>query len=80
MKEEGNKKCWMCGDRDETLKHFNRECEKLSQGGQYKKGMARWPPSIIHLEPGALHGFKRTDMSMPVLENEDTEIILTPKF
>ena len=78
MKEEGSKKCRMCGERDETVMHIISECEKLAQG-EYKKRHDR-VASIIHWELCALHGFQRSKnwyehKVEPVLENDNIKIL-----
>ena len=30
-KTHQNNKCWLCGDRDETINHIISECSKLAQ-------------------------------------------------
>ena len=78
MKEEGSKKCRMCGERDETVMHLISECEKLAQG-EYKKRHDR-VASIIHWELCGLHGFNRhknwyEHTAQPVLENDSIKIL-----
>ena len=78
MKEQGSKKCRMCGERDETVMHILSECEKLAQG-EYKKRHDR-VASIIHWELCEIHGFRRCKnwfehRAEPVLENNDVKIL-----
>ena len=40
-KTQQNSRCWLCGDRDETIKHIISECSKLTQR-KYKKYTTRW--------------------------------------
>ena len=74
MKEQGSKKCRMCGERDETVMHILSECEKLAQG-EHKKRHDR-VASIIHWKLCEIHGFRRCKnwfehQAEPVLENDD---------
>ena len=47
-KTEKNRKCKLCGDRDETINHIIRECSKLAQK-EYKAKHER-VGKVIHLE------------------------------
>ena len=78
MKEQGSKKCRMCGERDETVMHILSECEKLAQG-EYKKRHDR-VASIIHWELCEIHGFRRCKnwfehRAEKVLENNEVKIL-----
>ena len=78
MKEQGSKKCRMCGERDETVMHILSECEKLAQG-EYKKRHDR-VASIIHWELCGIHGFQKSKnwfdhQAEPVLESDDVKIL-----
>ena len=45
-KKQQNNKCWLCGDRDETVNYIKSECSKLSQK-EYKIRHG-WVGKIIH--------------------------------
>jgi hypothetical protein len=47
MKEQGSKKCRMCGERDETVMQIISDSEKLAQR-EYKKRHDRWELCAIH--------------------------------
>ena len=72
MKEQGSKKCRMCGEGDEMVMHIS-ECEKLPQN-EYKKRHDR-VALIIHWELCEIHGFRRCknwfiNRAEPVLEDD----------
>ena len=43
-----NCKCWLCGDRDETINHIINECSKLAQ--KENKTRHGWVGKVIHWE------------------------------
>ena len=45
-KTQQNSKCWLCGDRDETINHIVSECSKLTQK-EYKT-RHDWVGKVIH--------------------------------
>ena len=47
-KMQQNSKCWLCGDRDETINHIISECCKLAQK-EYKT-RHDWVGKVIHWE------------------------------
>ena len=68
-----NSKCWLCGDKDETINHIISECGKLAQ----KEYTTRhdWVGKVIHWELCEKFEFNHTNkcyMHNPefVLENE----------
>ena len=71
-----NRKCWLCGDRDETINHVINECCTLAQK-EYKT-THDWMGKVIHWEL-----YKKTDhtnkwymhKSESVLENENNKIL-----
>ena len=47
-KTQQNSKCWLCGDRDETINHIMSECSKLAQ--KEYKARHEWVGKVIHWE------------------------------
>ena len=47
-KTQQNSKCWLCGDRDETINHIISECSKLTQ--KENKNRHEWVGKVIHWE------------------------------
>ena len=45
-KTQQNSKCWLCGDRDETINHIISECSKLAQ--KEYKARHDWVIKVIH--------------------------------
>ena len=43
-----NRKCMLCGDRDETVNHIISECSNLAQ--KEYKSRHNWVGKVIHLE------------------------------
>ena len=43
-----NSRCWLCGDRDETINHIISECNKLERK-EYKT-RHDWVGKVIHWE------------------------------
>ena len=77
-KTQQNRKCRLCGDRDEMIKHIIRECSKLAQK-EYKT-RRDWAAKVIYWEMCKKFKFDHSNkwyMHTPasVVENE-THILL----
>ena len=58
-KTQQNSKCWLCGDRDETINPIISECSKLAQ----KDNSTRhdWLGNVIHWEINKKFKFDHTN-------------------
>ena len=68
-----NSKCWLCGDRDETINHIISKCSKLAQ--KEYKARHDWVGKVIHWEMCRKFQFDHTNKwymhnPAPVLEND----------
>ena len=77
-KTQQNRKCRLCGDRDETINYIISECSKLAQ----KKYKARhdWVGKVIHLEMCKKFQFDHTNKwymqnQAPILENDTHKLL-----
>ena len=78
-----NKKCRLCGARDETINHIISKCSKLSQK-EYKT-RHDWVGKVIHWELCKKFKFNHTNkwyMHKPesVLENEMHKLLWDPEI
>ena len=72
-KTQQNRKCRLCGDRDETINHIISECSKLAQ--REYKARHDWLGKVIHWEMCKKFKFDHTNKwymhnPAPVLEND----------
>ena len=77
-KMQQNSKCWLCGDRDETINHIISKCNKLAQK-EYKT-RHDWVGKVIHWEMCKKFQFDPTNkwyMHNPaaVLENDTHKLL-----
>ena len=77
-KTQQNRKCRLCGDRDETFYHTISECSKLAQK-EYKT-RHDWVGKVIHWEMCKKFGFDHTNKwymhnPAPVLENNTQKLL-----
>ena len=77
-KTQQNSKCWLCGDRDETINHIISECSKLAQK-EYKP-RHDWVDKVIHREMCRKFQFDHTNKwymhnPAPVLENDSHKLL-----
>ena len=77
-KTKQNRKCWLCGDRDETINHIISECTKLAQK-EHKSGHDR-VGKVIHWEMCKKFQFDHTNKwymhnSASVLENDTHKLL-----
>ena len=77
-KTQQNSKCWLCGDRDETINHIISECSKLAQK-EYKT-RHDWLGKVIHWEMCKKLKFdhkNKWDMHNPasILENDTHKLL-----
>ena len=77
-KTQQNSKCWLCGDRDETINHIISECSNLAQ----KENNARCDcvGKVIHGEICQKFKFDHTNKwymhnPAPVLENDSHKLL-----
>ncbi len=77
-KTQQNSKCWLCGDRDETVNHIISECSKLAQ----KEYQTRhdWVGKVIKWEMCKKFKFDHTNKwymhnPAPVLENDTHKLL-----
>ena len=77
-KTQQNSKCWLCGDRDETINHIISECSKLAQ----KEYQARhdWVGKVIHKEMCRKFQFDHTNKwymhnLAPVRKNDSHKLL-----
>ena len=73
-----NSKCWLCGDRDETINRIISECSKLAQK-EYKT-RHDWVGKVIHWEMCKKFKFDHTNKwymhnPAPVLENDTHKLL-----
>ena len=73
-----NRKCILCGDRDETINHITSECSKLTQK-EYKIRYD-WVSKLIHWEMCKKVKFDHTNkwymyIPVPVLENDRHKLL-----
>ena len=78
-KTQQNCRCWLCGDRDETINHIISECSKLAQ--KECKTRHDWMGKVIHWELCKKFKFDHTNKwyihnPWSVLENETRKILL----
>ena len=77
-KTQQKSKCWLCGDRDETINHIISECSKLAQK-EYKT-RHNWVGKVIHWEMCKKFKFDLTNKwymhnPAPILEDCTHKII-----
>ena len=77
-KTQQNSKCWLCGDRDETINHIISECSKLAQ--REYKARHDWVCKVIHWEMCKKFKFDHTNKwymhnPAPVLENDSHKLL-----
>ena len=77
-KTQQNSKCWLCGDRDETINHIISECSKLAQ--REYKARHDWVGKVIHWEMCKKFQFDHTNKwymhnPAPVLENDSHKLL-----
>ena len=77
-KTQQNSKCWLYGDRDETINHIIRECRKLAQ--KEYKATHEWVGKLIHLEMCKKFKFDHANKwhihnPAPVLENDTHRLL-----
>ena len=77
-KTQQNSKCWLCGDRDETINHIISECSKLAQK-EYKT-RHDWVGKVIHWEMCKKFKSNPTNKCYmhcpaPVLENDTHKLL-----
>ena len=77
-KMQQNSKCWLCGDRDETINHIISEYSKFA----LKEYKARhdWVRKVIHWDMSKKLKFDHTNKwymhyPAPVLENDSHELL-----
>ena len=58
-KDQQNSKCWLCGDRDETINHIISECSKLAEK-EYKT-RHDWMGKLIRWEMSKKFEFFHTN-------------------
>ena len=73
-----NSKCWLCGDRDETINHIISECSKLAQ--KEYKARHDWVSKVVHWEMCSKLQFDHTNKwymhnPAPVLENDTHKLL-----
>ena len=77
-KTQQNSKCWLCGDRDETINHIISECSKLAQ--KEFKAKRDWVGKMIHWKMHKKFKFHHTNKwymhnPVPVLENDTLKLL-----
>ena len=77
-KTQQNSKCWLCGDRDETINHIISECRKLAQK-EYKTRYD-WVGKVIHRDMCKKFKFDHKNKlymhnPAPVLENDTHKLL-----
>ena len=77
-KTQQNSKCWLCGNRDETINHMISECCKLAQ--KEYKARHNWVGKVIHWEMCKKFKFDHTKKwymhnPAPVLENDTYKLL-----
>ena len=77
-KTQQNSRCWLCGDRDETINHIISECSKLAQ--KEYKARHDWIGKGIHWEMCRKFQFDHTNKwyihnPAPVPENDSRKLL-----
>ena len=76
-KTQQNSRCWLCGDRDETINHIISECSKLPHK-EYKT-RHNWVGKVIHWELckklSEFHWELCKKLSESVLENKTHKLL-----
>ena len=77
-KTQQNSKCWLCGDRDETINHIISDCSNLAQK-EYKV-RHDWVGKVVHWEMCRKFQFNHTKKwcmhnPAPVLENDSHKLL-----